>query len=140
MSDEARQPAPTSGVRPSGPLENSMLHFNLHEEIEKLRAEGNWHGGRSSKTLVKYSNFRIVLIVFQRLARMEEHKTEAQISIEVASGHVRMKAPGCVFDLPKGHILALERGVPHDVEALEESAIVLTFAWPEGAQKSKSGP
>ncbi|MGH9756882.1 MAG: AraC family ligand binding domain-containing protein, partial [Candidatus Acidiferrales bacterium] len=63
-------------------------------------------------------------------------KTEAQISIEVASGHVRMKAQDRMFDLPKGHILALERGMPHDVEALEDSAILLTFAWPEGAQKS----
>ncbi|MGH9757953.1 MAG: cupin domain-containing protein [Candidatus Acidiferrales bacterium] len=136
MNDEAKQPSHSTALRPPGPLESPMLNFNLDAEIEKLRAENSWHGGRNSKTLVKYSNFRVVLIVFQRLARMEEHKTEAQISIEVASGHVRMKAQDRVFDLPKGHILALERGMPHDVEALEDSAILLTFAWPEGAHKS----
>lgn len=135
MNEEAKKPS--SALRPPGPLENPMLNFNLDAEIEKLRAENNWHGGRNSKTLVKYSNFRVVLIVFERLARMEEHKTEAQISIEVAAGHVRMKAQDRVFDLPKGHILALERGMHHDVEALEDSAILLTFAWPEGGQKSK---
>ena len=117
-------------------LFRSMLSFDLDAEIETLRAENAWHGGRNSKTLVKYSNFRVVLIVLQRLARMEEHKTEGRISVETVAGRVRMKVQDRMFDLPKGHVLALERGMPHDVEALEDSAILLTFAWPEGAQKS----
>jgi hypothetical protein len=40
-----------------------------------------------------------------------------------------------VIDLPAGHMLALERGLPHDVEALEDSAFLLTIAWPEDATK-----
>lgn len=135
MSDEAKQSSPSSALRTPGPLENPVLNFNLDVEIEKLRAENSWHGGRNSKTLVKYANFRIVLIVLQRSARMEEHKTEGRISIEIAAGHVRMKVQGQLFDLPKGHVLALERDIPHDVEALEDSAILLTFAWPESAHK-----
>jgi quercetin dioxygenase-like cupin family protein len=39
------------------------------------------------------------------------------------------------FDLASGHLLALERGIVHDVEALEESAFVLTIAWPKDAKK-----
>jgi hypothetical protein len=27
-------------------------------------------------------------------------------------------------------LLALDQGVPHDIEALEESAFLLTLAWP----------
>lgn len=37
--------------------------------------------------------------------------------------------------LPAGHMLALERALPHDVEALEDSAFLLTIAWPEDATK-----
>jgi quercetin dioxygenase-like cupin family protein len=33
------------------------------------------------------------------------------------------------FDLPAGHLLALDAAVPHDVEALEDSAFLLTIAW-----------
>jgi quercetin dioxygenase-like cupin family protein len=40
------------------------------------------------------------------------------------------------FDLPQGNLLALDRGVAHDVEALEDSAFLLTIAWPEEAEKS----
>ena len=136
MNDDAKQSSPSTALRPPGPIESPMLSFDLDAEIETLRAENAWHGGRNSKTLVKYSNFRVVLIVLQRLGRMEEHKTEGRISVETVAGRVRMKVQDRMFDLPKGHVLALERGMPHDVEALEDSAILLTFAWPEGAQKS----
>jgi hypothetical protein len=37
------------------------------------------------------------------------------------------------IDLPVGHVLALDRNVHHDVEALVDSAFLLTIAWPEGA-------
>jgi hypothetical protein len=32
-------------------------------------------------------------------------------------------------------LLALERDVPHDVEALAESAILVTIAWPGGGHR-----
>jgi quercetin dioxygenase-like cupin family protein len=38
-------------------------------------------------------------------------------------------AAGRTFDLPAGRVLALERGVPHDVVAVEEGALLLTIAW-----------
>lgn len=136
MNDGAKQSSPSTALRTPGPIESPMLNFDLDVEIEKLRAENSWHGGRNSKTLVKYANFRVLLIVLQRAARMEEHKTEGRISVQTVAGHVRMKAQDREFDLPKGHILALEREIPHDVEALEDSAILLTFAWPEDAHKS----
>jgi hypothetical protein len=34
------------------------------------------------------------------------------------------------FDLPQGRLLVLDRGVQHDVEALQDSAFLLTVAWP----------
>jgi mannose-6-phosphate isomerase-like protein (cupin superfamily) len=40
-----------------------------------------------------------------------------------------------VFDLPAGQLLALDRAVPHDVTALEDSALLLTIAWPEEGER-----
>jgi hypothetical protein len=51
------------------------------------------------------------------------------ISVQTISGHIRMHVEEREFDLPAGHLLALEAAVPHDVEALEDSAFVLTVAW-----------
>jgi hypothetical protein len=46
-----------------------------------------------------------------------------------------MQLPEKAIDLPAGHMLALERALPHDVEALEDSAFLLTITWPEDAIK-----
>jgi hypothetical protein len=43
-----------------------MLTFNLTAETERLRGEEHWlRDGRISETLVKYSDFRIVLILMR---------------------------------------------------------------------------
>jgi hypothetical protein len=36
--------------------------------------------------------------------------------------------------LPHGHLLVLDRALEHDLEALEESAILLTISWPHAAE------
>jgi hypothetical protein len=42
-----------------------------------------------------------------------------------------MHAADKTFDLPPGRVLVLDRAVPHDVEALVDSAFLLTVAHPE---------
>jgi hypothetical protein len=46
--------------------------------------------------------------------------------------HILVRAEGRTFDLPAGTLLALDQNLPHDVEALEESAFLITIAWPHG--------
>jgi quercetin dioxygenase-like cupin family protein len=61
---------------------------------------------------------------------MPEHKTDGRISFHVLSGHIRLNALGRTFDLLPGSLLALDQRVPHAIEALQESAFLLTIAWP----------
>jgi quercetin dioxygenase-like cupin family protein len=63
------------------------------------------------------------------------HQTEGRISIQTVVGHIQVRAQGRTFDLPAGSLLALDQGIPHDVEALEESAFLLTIAWPGRHEK-----
>jgi quercetin dioxygenase-like cupin family protein len=125
----------STAVRAPGPLESPLLSFDLYAEIEQLRREDAWQGGRNSKTLVKHPDFRVVLTVLRANARLHEHKAAGAISVQSVAGHIRMQAGSKVFDLPTGHLLALERGIEHDVEALEDSAFLLTIAWPAKADK-----
>ena len=112
-----------------------MLTFDLNGEIKRLREENSWQGGRDSKTLVKNEDFRIVLTVLKANALLHEHKATGRISVQVLSGHIQMHVQDKVFDLPAGHLLALDRAVPHDVKALEDSAFLLTIAWPEEGER-----
>lgn len=136
MKAVARQSARTGAIRPPGPVGNPMLTFDLNAEIERLRKENAGQGGRNSKTLVKHPDFRIVLTLLQPVARLHEHEAAGSISVQTLTGHIRMHVEDKVFDLPAGHLLALERALAHDVEALEESAFLLTICWPQDAQRS----
>jgi uncharacterized cupin superfamily protein len=91
-------------------LADEVIRKNISEELEKLKDAPTWkrEAGRSSETIVKYAEFRIVL------------------------GKVRIHLPDDRReDLGPGDLLTLERCLEHDVEALEESAFLLTIAWPE---------
>jgi quercetin dioxygenase-like cupin family protein len=131
MSDGPKQSASSAAIRSPGPLESAILSFDINGEIERLRGENAWQGGRNSKTLVKHPDFRVVLTVLKSKARLHEHKAAGRISVQTVAGHIRMHIESKVFDLPVGHLLVLERAIAHDVEALEDSAFLLTIAWPD---------
>lgn len=107
------------------------LEFDLAAEIEKLRREPAYDSGRNAKTMAKYDDFRIVLTAIKGGTHVQEHHSAGRISVQTVAGHIRMRALDHEFDLPQGRLLVLDRGVPHDVEALQDSAFLLTVAWPK---------
>jgi len=119
----------------AGHLAAPLMDFNLAEETAQLHEEEAWlRTGRNSKTLVKQPDFRIVLIALQKGGHIEEHSADARISIYTLSGHVKLQLPEQTVDLPGGHLLVLDRALEHDLEALEESAILLTISWPHAPE------
>ena len=64
-------------------LAEPLLQFDLREEVDQLRLEDSWQRetGRSSKTLAKYPDFRIILVLMKANTRMNEHRAEGRISI-----------------------------------------------------------
>jgi quercetin dioxygenase-like cupin family protein len=70
--------------------------------------------------------------------RMHEHTAAGKISVQLLNGHIRLHLPEQVVDLPAGHLLALDQCVPHDVEATEDSAFLLTLSWPSASKNEKA--
>lgn len=117
------------------PTGSPFLSFELQAELHRLRTEDHpWQAGRNAKILVKHPDFRILLIGLRAGTHIAEHRAAGSISVQTISGHVLIRAAGRVFDLTEGQVLALEREVPHDLEALAESAVLVTIAWP-GAER-----
>ncbi len=115
-------------------LAEGVIRHNIGKEVEKLKEAPSWHreSGRSSETLVKYNEFRIVLVRMKPGSYMSHHKAEGPISIQAIHGKIRVHLPeDRTEDLKPGDLLTLERCLEHDVEALDESAFLLTIAWPE---------
>jgi quercetin dioxygenase-like cupin family protein len=116
------------------PTEGPTLTFDLARQVRQLRAEHYWQSGRNSKTIVKYPDFRIVLTAIQAKTPIHEHHSAGRTSVQTVEGRIRMHSGGKQFDLPAGHVLVLDRSIPYDVVALEDSAFLLTVVWHGGEE------
>src|SRR5579862_7589879 len=71
-------------------LAEPLLQIDLERNLQQLRQEESWRRetGRSSKTLAKYPDFRIVLILMKSGTRMRQHRAEGRVSIQQLKGQV----------------------------------------------------
>ena len=123
-------------------LADPLLNIDLERELAQLRREDSWQrkSGRSSKTLAKYPDFRIVLILMKEGSQMHQHRAEGRISIQALKGRIVVRLAHRNVDLPAGHLLMLDCGVVHDIEALEECALLLTICWPRDTHNNAESP
>src|SRR5574337_707300 len=89
------KPRPTGHARIGGTMSRPLLQFDLPQEIEHLHNDEAWlrESGRSSTTLVKHRDLRIVLIAMKANTSMHEHKATARISLQTLEGHLRLRLP-----------------------------------------------
>jgi quercetin dioxygenase-like cupin family protein len=116
------------------PLDGPHLSFDLAAEVDRLRRESPWREtGHNAITLAKYPDLRLVLTVLRAGARMETHELDERVSIQVISGRLVVRAAQQAVDLRQDHLLAVDRGQVHRIEALEDSAFLLTVSWTAAA-------
>lgn len=102
--------------------------FDLYSELHQLHEKSNYGGGGPvGRTLVKEPDLRIVLLALPTGGRIEKHHASGPISIHVLEGRLRLRLPEASVELTSGQLLAIEPDIPHDVEATEESAFLLTL-------------
>jgi quercetin dioxygenase-like cupin family protein len=124
VKEEARRrPHPQAMAAP-------FLELDLARELDQLHREPEWAGGQNAKTLVKYDDFRVVLTALKPRHKIPAHQTDGRLSIQTLRGHVWLRAEGRTFDLTVGRVVALDRGITHELEAIDESAILQTIVWP----------
>jgi quercetin dioxygenase-like cupin family protein len=108
-----------------------LNHHNLEEQLTRLRAEEPLQKhGRDTLTLVRDSGMNLVLTVLKSGARLNEHKAPGPISVLVLEGRIAFSAHGQRLELGPHGLVTLPAQVPHAVEALEDSAILITIASP----------
>jgi quercetin dioxygenase-like cupin family protein len=121
----------TEGFAEDGTMLENLAQFDLAKEMADSEQKKPWESGHYAKTLFKKSDFRMVLISMERGAGIKEHHADGTISVQVLKGSIRFTAEGIARDLCPGNILTLGASIKHEVEALEESALLLTISWPD---------
>jgi quercetin dioxygenase-like cupin family protein len=107
--------------------QGGLISVDVRAEIARLKGEPAWaNNDRHGSSLVKGDGINVALMMLKKGARLQEHHTRAPITLNVIEGRINFFANGRTQPAGAGTILALDRGIEHSVEALEESAIVLT--------------
>jgi len=107
--------------------------LNLLDEAAALRREPTWQqSDRNAKTFVNAGDLRLVLMTLRQGAIVKEHRAPGSAVVQMLIGCIRLGLPDQTVELPAGALVVLEPNLPHDVEALEESAFAITVAWPPG--------
>lgn len=114
--------------------------FDLEAISREMRGEpeyGHDHG-HAARTLVRTDSLRVVLIAIRTGGYIAEHIAQATAAIHVVSGRVRIRLPRLARqhddrfeELSPGRLLVMEAGVAHSVEAVEDSALLVTLGWRE---------
>lgn len=113
-----------------GTMVDKMAQFDLPKEIEDSESKKPWPAGLYAKTLFKKHDLRVVLISMQNTAHMKEHHADGTISIQVLKGQIRVSVNGKPRDLGVGSLFTLGASIRHNVDAIGDSAFLLTISWP----------
>jgi len=122
MSEQVRRQA----LRPSV---GGMVSLSIMDEVARLKEKPEWSSeDRLAVSLVKDDALNILLLVLKERARLAEHRTKGPIAVHVLSGAVRFSEGSEQVVLSSGSMAALDRNIVHSLEAIEESAVLLTTA------------
>lgn len=117
MADEAKSEW-TAGHPVGG-----IASVKIADEIARLKRGPQWAAGdRVAEALAKNSELSVTLLVLKQGAALKEHRARGTVALAVAAGSIRLNGA----TLGVGTVAVIDRETPHAVEAIEESALVLT--------------
>lgn len=80
-----------------------------------------------SRTVLKAEGVRVVLFSFDAGQVLTEHTAAMPVLLQTLDGHLRVTADGRTVDLRPGDLVHLTTRLPHSVEAVEPSRLLLTM-------------
>ena len=122
-----------SDSREARTLDDPVMGFELDGEVARLRQEpGYAEFGRSSKTLGKSRNFRLVVTAARAGTDLGDDDTEAAMAIQVLDGTITVGRSGAGMRFGPGAAIWVAEGEGWAVRVEEDAALVLSIGWPGG--------
>jgi quercetin dioxygenase-like cupin family protein len=115
-------------ARPDRPVTVPLLHVRLAEQLERFKQESTWRtSGRDAITLTKEPALRLVLMRLSKGTKLAEHKAAGPLVLHILSGSVIFRTGGRTETVRYGELIVLESAIEHEVEAVEDTACLLTL-------------
>lgn len=154
-TNEANEPATIRPDRSGRLLNGVMERFNLNEVVEWLQNEAEYREkGHNALTLVKdypksdpswdkkkvgaptlarMPGLRTVVVCIQKGKSLPEHTAPGRFTLTMLQGRLRFilepQGENIATELGQGELLVLEEPLRHEVQAIEDSAFLLTIAF-----------
>ncbi|HKT60469.1 MAG TPA: cupin domain-containing protein [Gemmatimonadales bacterium] len=121
QSDERLRPHPSN--RLAGPV----VQLDLPDLARALQAEPHpAKAGHRQAGLIHRGPLRLLLFTFEAGSRLPEHRAPGHVVIHCLRGELDVEAGAARHRLGSGEALVLDPDVPHAVEAVAESDMLLT--------------
>ena len=101
--------------------------LDLGEAVTELHGRGGRAQDRGSVTLVKQGGMSLVLTHLHAGGTLQEHSAPGPATVQILDGRVRVRIGDETVEAPAGRLIAFDAGIRHSVEALEDSALLLTL-------------
>jgi quercetin dioxygenase-like cupin family protein len=124
-----------SKERPQRVIDAPFLKFNVLDALERIQSEAQWRSeDRNAITLTKTNEMCVILIALHQGARMSRYFLGGPFSLFVLKGKICFVAEGERTELESNGLACLNREIPHEIEALEDSSFLLTLFYPSAPQ------
>lgn len=106
-----------------------MQKFSLDAMVRDLLKRAREGSGRAADTVIGGHErvMRQTVIAMVEGAALSEHENPGEASVHVLAGRVRLATRDASWEGRSGDLLEVP-GSPHSLEALEDSAVLLTVA------------
>lgn len=81
-----------------------------------------------AKVLVNQPGYRMVLLNFRAGQAMPEHSAKEMVTVYALSGHITFYESQSPHELRAGEVLWIDAGIPHRLEAHEDSSLLVVRA------------
>lgn len=122
----------------SRPLTGPNLVFDFAQHLKELRADDAYRrSGRVGRTLAKDGPLRLTLVAMAEGVQVDTHLAETPITLQPLEGRIRYRVEDETFELEAGQILYFGPGHAQDIQALEDTALLLTITAQGGTMGSQ---
>jgi quercetin dioxygenase-like cupin family protein len=120
--------------RPEGEraIDAPFLTIDLPEFIEQIKNEMTWRErDHNAITVFKDDQLTIVLLAMHPTAEIRTQRPEHLWTAQVLNGSIQLTINEKNITLQKGQMTAVHAGITYNLQALEESLVLLTVAGEE---------
>jgi quercetin dioxygenase-like cupin family protein len=102
--------------------------FDLVKSAQEFAAEVAGTAERKKKTISAPVGIQVFLLYVRAHGNVPIHKGQGAITVQTILGHATLIAGAASHDLPKGSMVCVAAGAPHQVLAGPETVLVVTQA------------